>query len=75
MLGMITPTCSATIAYYFKNLSSTLHYPYFNLGTGGSGWVPVTISSTTSVSIRTGASASVTYSNTERGRILAVRIA
>ena len=74
MLGMITPTCSASIAYYFTNLSSTLTYPYFNMGTGGSGWVPVVITANTTTRVASGASASVTYSNTDRGRIFAIRI-
>ena len=74
MLGMITPTCSTSIAYYFTNLSSVLKYPYFNMGTGGSGWVPVVITANTTTRVASGASASVTYSNTDRGRIFAIRI-
>lgn len=75
MLGMITPTCSATKAYYFSNISSTLTYPYFTLGTGGSGWVPVEITTNTTTHVTSGASTACNYSNLTRGRILAVRIA
>lgn len=75
MLGMITPTCSATKAYYFSNISSTLTYPYFTMGTGGSGWVPVEITTNTTTHIASGAATACNYSNLTCGRILAVRIA
>lgn len=75
MLGMITPTCSATKAYYFSNISSSLSYPYFTMGTGGSGWVPVEITTNTTTHVTSGASTACNYSNLTRGRILAVRIA
>lgn len=75
MLGMITPTCSATKAYYFSNISSPLSYPYFTMGTGGSGWVPVEITTNTTTHVTSGASTACNYSNLTRGRILAVRIA
>lgn len=75
MLGMITPTCTATKAYYFSNISSSLSYPYFTMGTGGSGWVPVEITTNTTTHVASGASTACNYSNLTRGRILAVRIA
>ena len=73
-LGIITPSCSAAIPYYFTNISSVWTYPYFTLGTGGSAWVPIRVESNITTHAATGASTSVTYTNTDRGRIFAVRI-
>lgn len=74
LLNILTPNCSASVLYSFSNISGSLSYPYFQMGTGQSCWVPVAITANTNTHVTTASSVSVTYSNTARGKIFAIRI-
>lgn len=68
------PTASRSLFYQMSNISSSINQ-YWQIGSGGTASLIITLAAQTETQLMTADSASITWSNQNRGGVAAIRIA